>query len=66
MKRVWTVIVGPKAFQMVLMEQSLDRAGALREAQLIWPECEVVGMTDVMGIAFIVLCLLLMFQGGQP
>jgi hypothetical protein len=43
MKRVWTVIVGPKAFQMLLMEQSLHRAGALREAQLIWPECEVVG-----------------------
>lgn len=42
MKRVWTVIVGPKAFQMVLMEQSLDRSGALREAQLIWPECEVM------------------------
>jgi len=41
MKRVWTVIVGPKATQMVLMEQSLDRAGALREAQLIWPVCEV-------------------------
>jgi len=39
MKRVWTVIVGLKAFQMVLMEQ----AGALREAQLIWPECEVRG-----------------------
>ena len=42
MKRIWTVIVGPKAFQMVLMEQSLDRAGALREAQLIWPGCEVM------------------------
>jgi len=43
MKRVWTVIVGPKAFQMVLMEKSLDLAGALREAQLIWPGCEVRG-----------------------
>lgn len=41
MKRVWTVIVGPKAFQMVLMEQTLDHAGALREARLIWPNCEV-------------------------
>ena len=41
MKRVWTVVVGTKAFQMVLMEQSLDQSGALREAKLIWPECEV-------------------------
>jgi hypothetical protein len=41
MKRVWTVKVGTKSFSMVLMEQSLDQAGALREAQLIWPECEV-------------------------
>lgn len=41
MKRVWTVVVGPKSFQMVLMEGALDQAGALREAQLIWPDCEV-------------------------
>lgn len=41
MKRVWTVKVGHKSFSMVLMEQSLDQAGALREAQMIWPECEV-------------------------
>jgi hypothetical protein len=41
MKRVWTVIVGSKSFQMVLMEGALDQAGALREAQLIWPHCEV-------------------------
>ena len=27
---------------MVLMEQSLNQAGALREAMLIWPECEVM------------------------
>ena len=43
MKRVWTVTVGTKSFSMVLMEQSLGQAGALREAQLIWPECEVAG-----------------------
>ena len=42
MKRVWTVKVGTKSFSMVLMEQSLDQVGALREAQLIWPECEVL------------------------
>lgn len=42
MKRVWTVKVGLKSFSMVLMEQSLDQSGALREAQLIWPGCEVV------------------------
>lgn len=42
MKRVWTVKVSGKSFSMVLMEQSLDQAGALREAQLIWPDCEVV------------------------
>lgn len=41
MKRVWTVVVGPKSFQMVLMEGPMDQAGALREAQLIWPCCEV-------------------------
>jgi len=41
MKRVWTVIVGSKSFQMVLMEGALDRAGALAEARLIWPHCEV-------------------------
>lgn len=42
MKRVWTVVVGPKSFQMVLMEGALDQAGALLEARLIWPECEVL------------------------
>ncbi|WDY60374.1 hypothetical protein [Pseudomonas sp. PSKL.D1] len=41
MKRVWTVIVGTKSFQMVLMEGALDCAGARREAELIWPGCEV-------------------------
>ncbi len=41
MKRTWTVIVGTKTFSMVLMEESLDRAGALREARMIWPACEV-------------------------
>lgn len=41
MKRVWTVTVGAKSFQMVLMEGALDQAGALREARLIWPHCEV-------------------------
>lgn len=41
MKRVWTVIVGSKSFQMVLMEGALDHAGALIEARLIWPHCEV-------------------------
>lgn len=42
MKRVWTVSVpGYRPFSMVLMEGPQDRAGALREAQLIWPVCEV-------------------------
>lgn len=42
MKRVWTVRVpGYRPFSMVLMEGPQDQAGALREAQLIWPMCEV-------------------------
>lgn len=42
MKRVWTVIVpGFAPFSMVLMEGSQDHEGALREARLIWPVCEL-------------------------
>lgn len=41
MKRIWTVVVGSKSFSMVLMDGDLDREGALREARLIWPDCEV-------------------------
>ena len=42
MKRVWIVHVpGYSPFSMVLMEGPQDQAGALREAQLIWPACEV-------------------------
>lgn len=43
MKRVWTIKVpGKNPFSMVLMEGPLDQAGALREARLIWPDCEVL------------------------
>lgn len=42
MKRVWTIQVpGFSPFSMVLMDGPQDHAGALREAQLIWPVCEV-------------------------
>ncbi len=41
MKRTWTITVGARRFSMVLLEQALDHAGALREARLIWPACEV-------------------------
>lgn len=41
MMRTCTVIVDAKTLSMALMEESLDRAGALREARMIWPECEV-------------------------
>lgn len=43
MKRVWTISVpGYRPFSMVLMEGALDHAGALREARLTWPDCEVL------------------------
>lgn len=42
MKRVWTVIVqGFAPFSMVLMDGPENHEGALREARLIWKECEV-------------------------
>lgn len=41
MKRIWTVKVGTRSFSMVLMEEHLDHAGALREARMIWPSCSV-------------------------
>ncbi|MEW2925000.1 hypothetical protein [Pseudomonas juntendi] len=42
MKRVWSVLIpGRRPFSMVLMDGTQDQAGALREAQLIWPMCEV-------------------------
>lgn len=42
MKRCWTIKVpGHPPFQMVSLDGLLDHAGALREAQLTWPECEV-------------------------
>lgn len=42
MKRVWTVLIpGFRPFSMMLMDGPLDLAGAQREAQLIWPMCEV-------------------------
>ncbi|WP_275898089.1 hypothetical protein [Pseudomonas parafulva] len=42
MKRIWTVLIpGYRPFSMVLMDGPQDMAGALREARLIWPNCEV-------------------------
>ncbi|WP_313740492.1 hypothetical protein [Pseudomonas sp.] len=41
MKRTWTITVGTRSFSMVMLEQALDHAGALREAWMIWPACEV-------------------------
>lgn len=42
MKRAWAITVGTRSFSMVLLEQALDHAGALREARMIRPACEVV------------------------
>lgn len=42
MKRTRTVRVsGYPSFQMVSLECELDYAGALRDARLIWPNCDV-------------------------
>lgn len=42
MKRTWTVHVPSYPdFQMVSLECELDYVGALRDARLIWPKCDV-------------------------